>query len=353
VVSALRIELAASDRARLHVKYTNNPDAYDKYLRGRSLLLNYTEGNMRSAIQHFEQALQLDQNYALAHAGIATACAWFSVRYAHRAEEYQWAKRADQEATRALALDGALAEAHLASASAAGTPFGGYDWKAVLTRTTDALALDPSLEFAHLARMRAYYHLGLFEAVAREGGEATRLNPGNSVEFERLDVAVLLFGGEFAQAVARAQTLLQRTDAPAVRHYLGLALYYTGDADGGRAMLESIRRGTTSDIRAQASLASIEAASGRRTEARARLAQILTASELDHHVAYSVGAAFAQLAEGSAALDWLERAADTGFPCYPWFARDPLLDPVRSDSRFVRLLARLQAADQAARRLQP
>jgi len=79
----------------------------------------------------------------------------------------------------------------------------------------------------------------------------------------------------------------------------------------------------------------------------------LAASELDHHVAYSVGAAFAQLRDGSAALEWLERSADTGFPCYPWFARDPLLDPVRSDPRFARLLTRLKAADQAARRLQP
>ena len=343
--------MAASDRARLHVRYTNNPDAYDRYLRGRSLLLNYTEANMRSAIQQFEQALQLDQNYALAHAGIATASAWFSVRYAHRAEEYQWAKRADEEARRALALDGSLAEAHLASASAAGTPFGGYNWTAVITRTTDALALDPSLEFAHLARMHAYYHLGLFQAAAREGREAARLNPGNSVEFERLDVGCCC-SAESSRAVARAQTLLQRTDAPAVRHYLGLALYYTGDADGGRAMLESIKRGTTPDLRAQASLSSIEAASGRRTEARARLAQILAASELDHHVR-TASAWRLRSWEMMAALEWLERAADTGFPCYPWFERDPLLDAVRTDQRFVRLLTRLQAADQAARRLQP
>ena len=352
VVSALRIELAAADRARLHIRYTDNPDAYDRYLRGRSLLLNYTEANMRSAIQQFEQALQLDQNYALAHAGIATASAWFSVRYAHQAEENQWAKRAYDEATRALALDGSLPEAHLASASAAGTPFGGYDWKALLARTTDALALDPSLEMAHLARMRAYYHLGWFEAAAREGREAVRLNPAHSVEFDRLEVALLLYRGEFAKAVERAQSLRRRTDAPAVPQYFGLALYYTGDVDRGRAMLASIRRGTTPDIRAQASLASIEAASGRLTEARARLARILAVSELDHHVAYSVGAAFAQLGDGSGAVKWLERAADTGFPCYPWFERDPLLNPVRANPRFVALLARLRTADEAARRLQ-
>ena len=58
VVSALRIELAAPNRARLHVRYTNNPEAYDHYLRGRSLLLDYTESNMRSAIEHFERALE-------------------------------------------------------------------------------------------------------------------------------------------------------------------------------------------------------------------------------------------------------------------------------------------------------
>jgi DNA-binding winged helix-turn-helix (wHTH) protein/TolB-like protein len=351
VVAALRIELGA-DQAWLRDRNTASSAAYDRYLRGRSLLLNYTEANMRLAIRQFEEALVLDPNYARAHAGIATASAWFSVRYAHQAEETEWAKRASDEAVRALALDGSLAEAHLASASAAGTAFGGYDWKLLLTRTTDALALDPSLEFAYLARMRAFYHLGLFEAAAREGREAARLNPGLSVELERLEVALLLFGGQFVRAVERGQTLLQRTDAPAVRHYLGLALFYTGDADGGRAQLESISRHGNPDVRSQASLASIEAASGRQHEARVRLAQILR-GPADHHVAYSVGAAFAQLGDADTSVEWLERAADSGFPCYPWFSRDPLLNPIRNHPRFVKLLARLETADAAARRLQP
>ena len=271
VVAALSIELAGPDLARLHVRYTSNPAAYDHYLRGRSLLVNYTEANMRSAIQHFEQALILDPNYALARAGIATACAWFSVRYAHLAEEIIWAKRADDEAKQALAQDASLAEAHLAIASAAGTAYGGWDWKILLERTAVALAIDPSLEFAHLARMRAFYHLGLFDAAAAAGRAAVKLNPGHSVEFDRLDIALMLFRGEFSAAVERAEPLSKRTDAPAVPQYLGLARYYTGDVDGARAMLGSIMRADRPDIRAQASLASIEAASGKREEAQAAL----------------------------------------------------------------------------------
>ena len=72
-----------------------------------------------------------------------------------------WGKRADQEARRALEQDPSLADAHLAIASAAGTLYGGFDWRLVLDRTAAALALDPSLDLAYVVRMRTFYHLGL------------------------------------------------------------------------------------------------------------------------------------------------------------------------------------------------
>jgi hypothetical protein len=71
---------------------------------------------------------------------------------------------------------------------------------------------------------------------------------------------------------------------------------------------------------------------------------------MDHHVAYSLGAAYAQLGNTEQSLAWLERATDSGFPCYPWFERDPLLEPMRHQSRFVRLLDRLRDAQDHARR---
>jgi TolB-like protein/Tfp pilus assembly protein PilF len=350
VVGALRLELASADRARLTFHHTNNAAAHQLYLRGRSLLLNYTEVKMLEAIQCFEQAVALDSNYALARTGIATASAWFSVRYAHDSDQLGWARRAENEAQTALGQDGSLAEAHLAIASAAGTVYGGFNWQTVLERSATALALDPSLDLAHLARMRAYFHLGLFDAATREGREAIRLNPTRSVELDRLEVTLLLFDGQYDMAAKRAEALVKRTDAPAVRQYLGLARYYLGDEEGGRAMLASIVRGPSPDLRAQASLASIEAATGLRQQAHARLARIVRAPAVDHHVAYSVGAAFAQLGQPDTSLEWLERAADTGYPCFRCFERDPLLNPMRADPRFASLLARLQLAHTGERR---
>ena len=177
VAVALRIELSPPERARLHVRYTENPAAYDLYLRGRSLLVNYTEATMREAIRHFEQALAMDPDYALAHAGIATASAWFSVRYAHDVEALEWGKRAEQAAHEALKEDGALADAHLAIASAAGTTYGGFDWNMVLERTSTALALDPSLDLAHLARMRVLLPFWTVRRSASGGPTRARRKP--------------------------------------------------------------------------------------------------------------------------------------------------------------------------------
>ena len=350
VVAALHVQLSPPERARLHVRYTDNPAAYDMYLRGRSLLVNYTEANMRQAIWYFEQALDMDEDYALARAGIATASAWFSIRYAHEPEAMAWGKRADEEARHALEQDGSLADAHYAIASAAGTVHGGFDWNIVLDRTATALALDPSLDLAHLARMRAYYHLGLFDEARREGRLAQALNPSPNHEFARLEIAAQLFTGHFAAAVKEATALLAHTDVPAVPHYLGLARYYVGDGIGAREMLASVTRRGRPDIRAQASLASIEAGLGMRQEARARISEVLRSLDMDHHVAYSLGAALAQLGDTDESLKWLVQAADTGFPCYPWFERDALLDPMRRHPGFVGLLTRLRAAHQQAGR---
>jgi hypothetical protein len=63
---------------------------------------------------------------------------------------------------------------------------------------------------------------------------------------------------------------------------------------------------------------------------------------MDHHVAYSVGAAYASLGDAAEAKKWLAEAARTGLPCYPWYARDPLLDPLRTDAEFRRFLTELQ-----------
>jgi hypothetical protein len=69
------------------------------------------------------------------------------------------------------------------------------------------------------------------------------------------------------------------------------------------------------------------------------LRAVIAGRYMDHHVAHSVGAAYAQFGQHNEALLWLRKAADTGFPCFPWYARDPLLRPLGADREFQSFMA--------------
>jgi hypothetical protein len=62
-----------------------------------------------------------------------------------------------------------------------------------------------------------------------------------------------------------------------------------------------------------------------------------------------LGTAYAQLRDSTTALRWLSQAATTGFPCYPWYERDPLLDPIRDDPRFADFMRELRGSWEGAR----
>ena len=129
-----------------------------------------------------------------------------------------------------------------------------------------------------------------------------------------------------------------------------MASYYKGDATRAEAMLEQLAlvSSASNSARARSTLASILAARGQRFPAAEIVQELTAGGYMDHHVAYSLGAAEAQLGRKEQAVGWLRRAADTGFPCHPWYARDPLLDPLRSNPDFERFMQELEAAQRAA-----
>jgi hypothetical protein len=100
---------------------------------------------------------------------------------------------------------------------------------------------------------------------------------------------------------------------------------------------------------ARATLAALWAARGATSEARALAERVASEPDLIHHGAYGLGTAYAQLGDPATAVRWLAQAATTGFPCHPWYERDPLLDPVRADPRFAAFMRDLRRSWQDAR----
>jgi serine/threonine-protein kinase len=350
VVAALELQISGAERARLNRTSTSNPDAYGEYLQGRALLANYSDSNLREAMNHFERALDIDPNYALADAGLATAAGTFSVRFAYEQQAADWGRRAEEYASRALQHDANLAEAHLARASAAGTLYRNFDWPTVIREAQVALTLNPNLDLAHSALARAFFHIGLLDWSEIESKRAEETSGGTNIEVSRVHLYNQLLSGHFDEARQMSETLEKSTNAPVVRQYLGLASFYLGDRARAQDVLANVRRPDgRPDTRSQASLAGVLAANGRRGEAEKTVRAVLDSGYMDHHVAYALGAAEAQLGRPANAVKWLRSAAETGFSVYQWVQRDSLLDPIRSDPAFQALVTALRADYDRAR----
>jgi serine/threonine-protein kinase len=353
VSGALAVRMSAAERERVYRRYTDNAAAYEWYLRGRSELARITEPSTRAAVAAFERALALDSDYALARAGIAMASSDMHLRFATGPEVAVWGERAKQEATRALALDPGLAEAHLARAAVARKSE--FDWAGTLQESQRALELDANLDLAHYFRAAAFYHIGLFDQAGAEVQKALAVDPLNQVEQLRTRGVIAFLKGDYPAAIDLLQQVRRTGSKVYADSYLSQAYYYNGDTTRAFQLADSLSRSpsTPAAARARAALASYWARRGDRAKAEDFIAQISAGDYMDHHVAYSVAGAYAQLHDPGQARSWLERAVNTGFPCFPWFARDGLLDPVRKDPDIRRFMEQVKQTWEDARARYP
>lgn len=347
VVEALAIEMTGADRASVYRRYTQNPDAYRWCVRGRSQLARSRPDSAAAAFESFQAALAHDPDYALAHAGAAAASAQMRLFFATEAEVAVWETRAHQAAQRALQIDPTLPEAH--EALAAVYRHAEFDWHQAIEESDRALALNPNLDQPHLYRASAFSHLGLLDRVPAAATAAAAINPASISEPLRVQGVTAMFAGRFAEAVALLEQVKGASGKLSADWNLANAYYYAGRQADAEAMLRDLRGSARSERRAQATLASFLAARGEAAEARKLIHGVTSASYMDHHVAYALGAAYAQLGVPTEALRWLTQARSTGFPCYPWFEHDPLLGPMKRSPAFRLLLEELRRSWETAR----
>ena len=333
IVDVLPVQITRQDRARVEAEYTQNAEAYAAYLRGRAELTENSPATTLAAVAHFQEALDRDPEFVLAYAGLAMACARMRLFHAPEGEVQAWETRARDAANRALRIDPELAQSH--EALAAVFRSAEFDWKAAITEASRALDLNPTLDQSHSFLASSFMHLGLLDRASSEARRVMDLNAANLEEPLRIQGASAMYAGQFNTAIDLLQRASKASDLP-VEWNLAYAYYYAGRKTEAEAMLRKMRgKSARSQRRAQATLASFLAARGDAVvEAKQLIDGILAGSYMDHHVAYSLGAAYAQLDMPDEALKWLNRSRTEGFQCYPWFDRDPLLSKLKDRPAF-------------------
>ena len=346
VVRALALPITPRERARLQRPQTVDAEAHRQYLEGRTKLLR--QERPEHALASFDAAVRLDPRYAAAHAGLAWALARMSWHTPHAAEAVKLRQRAVEVADTAVQLAPELAETH--EALAAVYRYSDAAPERCIAASRRALELNPSLESPYHHMANAFYHLGLFDLSEQASAEGVRLNPLSRRQGTLNRARAALYRGDF-QTAARLMGQLDPGNDPGDAWLNAEIRFYLHDGEGSRRALEELATHGTGVMvdRARASLASVLAAQGARSAAEAMLQRLVTEPVQDHHVSYRVATAYAQLGRPRDAARWLQRASEGGFPCYEWFARDQLLDPVRTDPVFEALMAELRREWQVRR----
>src|SRR6185369_16973366 len=169
---SLKFKLTSQDQKRLAKQPTDNIEAYNLYLRGRYFWNKYNKEWVLKAIEAFQQAIAIDNNYALAYCGLADA--YFRLSNLHFTPR-EVLPKAKEAALRAVEIDDNLAEAH--SSLALVSVYYDHDWSRAEKEFRRALELDPYLISAHQRYGSYLTFMGRFEESIRHYETALELDP--------------------------------------------------------------------------------------------------------------------------------------------------------------------------------
>jgi serine/threonine-protein kinase len=337
VVEALRVKLLGSEKSAMLKKATDNPAAYELYLRGRAFWNKRTPADLDKAIESFEKAIAIDPGYSLAYAGIADSYALLAYFEAYAPSQLR--ERARAAARKAIELDEGSAESH--TAMALYVLVFEFDWAATEFHFERALEINPRYVPAqyiygtHLAVQKR------FDEAVRHGQIALDLDPLN-LPLNGNVARALYFAHRYEDAIRLAEKNLELAPDFFFTHWiLGVCYRQMGLLDKAISHLE--RSVSNSGILAlKGDLGVALAQAGRHDEARRILASLDVESRQRYVSPQWSSVIHAALGEKEKALELLERAWDVRAIQLLWLAVDPNFDPLRDDPVFQQVFAKMK-----------
>ena len=305
IVKALEVTLSPKEKKAIQRQAPVNIQAYEYYLRGRSLFHRGTTPARASALEMFNRAIKIDPDFAAAYAGIADLSAYARMYFGGSETDIE---RADEASQKALELAPELAEAH-ASRGLALSLQDRHEEAAEAFET--AIRLDPQLFEAHYYYARNRWVQGKLEEAAEYFKEAMKVRPE---DFQAPSLLGSIYHGleqrdEALKYQKRAYEIIEKhlelhpDDARAL--YLGSgALIGVGETERG---LEWAARAVAID-------------------------------PTDTSILYNVSCTYSEAGEVEKALDHLEKAVAAGFNQKEWIINDGDLEPLRDHPRYQALI---------------
>jgi non-specific serine/threonine protein kinase len=308
IAQALRITLTPQEEKTIGVKPTENTQAYDFYLRGRSYL---RRENTDYALQMFEQAIKLDRNFALAYAGIAHLC---GLIYELREQSQTWIDKGIAACDRAMALA-------------------------------------PELPEVMVARARLFYAQKKFDEAELMAQRAIERKRDCDGSWNILGRAMMSQGKYEQGAMLAVEAIEANGDDYNTYVPFGVCLENIGRLADGTKLREQMNgvlrkqlETVPEDVRARILLASNLANAGDEDEAIRHLQTAVALRPNDGNTLYNSACTYGCLKRKNEALDALKRAIAAGYGNLNWAARDPDLNCLHDNAEFRKLVGLSEAA---------
>ena len=320
------------------------PAAYDAYLKARYNLHQMTPGAINKSIEDFERAIQLDEKYAPAYAGLASAYALLAIAPFDLLPPREAMPKAEKAARKALELDSSFAEAHTALALV--NHHYHWKWEEAAAGYELAIELNPDHADTHLWYSWLLLALGrrdaAFDEIEQTMSIVQETDPHRLVAVHTTRAAAYYFGREYQRAVDECEKAKQLDPGYFMLHFIaGRAYMRLNEHAKAIAHLKHARTETGEMPLMDAALGLAYAVSGKKAETM-KLAEAFKAAAKKRYIPPTYfGMLFAGLGDKDKAMMWLEKAYDDRADGLTWLNVEPMLDEVRSDPRFQILIRRI------------
>jgi len=337
IVSVLKVKLLGDERAVLRKRYTENAEAYELYLKGR-LWNRRTADGFKSAIGYFQQAIELDSDYAVAYSGLADyhlLLGFYEILPPSVAGE-----KAKSFAAKGVELDNTLAETH----SSYGATLGGFDWKWETAREEyeKAIKINPNYLPA-----QQYYAMNLavqgdFGGVFERAGRSIEIDPLLPIINANLAWFYYL-SRQYDKAEEQAQLTIQIEPNHFSAHWvLGITYGQTKKFDKAVSVLEDAINLSSNRPFVVADLARVFAANGKKAQARNILKKLEAASRENYISPVNYAKIHQSLGATEKFFEYLEKAFEERATRLPYLFIDPQFDEIREDERFKEVYRKIR-----------
>jgi eukaryotic-like serine/threonine-protein kinase len=333
----LRLKLTRAEKKRLNKRQTHDAEAYRLYLKGRHHWNRWTEDGFYKAIEYFQQAVEKDPTYALAHTGVSDSyvlLGWNS--YLPPKDAFPKGKMA---AMAALRLDPELGEAH--TPKAAVLWLHDWKWQEAQMEFERSLALNPSHPTAN------HWYAEYLMTMGRHGEAIARMKSSQDLDPLSLIISVAI-GWAFymARRYDEAMEQLRRTveldpNYPVTYWILGRLLREIGRYEPAIAEGEKGLRLSGGSPLMNAALAQTFAVAGKRKKAIQILDDLTILAKQKYVAPYFFAGIHIGLGGDDRAMEYLEKAYEEHSHWLIYLHIDPSMDGLRSNPRFQELLQRI------------